>query len=463
MGVVVEATHVTLKDRVALKFLRSPKFADKTTITRFLREAQAAARIKSPHVARVIDVGTLDDGSPYMVMEFLEGTDLGTILDREGVLPVEQAVAFCLQTCEALAAAHASNVVHRDVKPSNLFLTQGPDREPVIKVLDFGISKMLDGTTSGSITETQRAVGSPSYMAPEQMRSAKRVDGRADIWSMGVVLYELLGGRAPFVADTIPELYALILDKTSRPAPLRDLRAEVPEELERVVERCLEKEAGARYGDVGELATALAPFGGELGPVSAARTRRILEAAVVAGTAVARAEPSDPGQHAARSTPTLGSRSPSEMPATVRQGKAPGAPISRPDADPPASPESSALTATSFAETHSPPRRPRTMLAASVAAGALLLVALGIVLLKRPPGASSGAPHVLVPAREAIEPRAPAPSAESVLGALPAEPFASSAPSASSARVAPSGAALPPRAPPRSKPGAGDDVLLHRK
>src|SRR3954462_10329001 len=122
MGVVVEATHITLKDRVALKFLRSPKFADQTTITRFLREAQAAARIKSPHVGRVLDVGTLDDGSPYMVMEFLEGTDLGTILDRQGTLPIEQAIDYALQTCEALAAAHASNVVHRDVKPSNLFL-----------------------------------------------------------------------------------------------------------------------------------------------------------------------------------------------------------------------------------------------------------------------------------------------------------------------------------------------------
>src|SRR6266850_36015 len=195
MGVVVEATHITLKDRVALKFLRSPKFADQTTITRFLREAQAAARIKSPHVARVLDVGTL--------------------LDREGVLPVEQAITYALQTCEALAAAHASGVIHRDIKPSNLFLTRGPDQTPLVKVLDFGISKIFDGTSSGSITETQRAVGSPSYMAPEQMRSAKRVDGRADIWSMGVVLYELLAGRAPFVADTIPELYALILDKVS--------------------------------------------------------------------------------------------------------------------------------------------------------------------------------------------------------------------------------------------------------
>ncbi len=293
MGVVVEATHITLKDRVALKFLRSPKFADQTTITRFLREAQAAARIKSPHVARVIDVGTLDDGSPYMVMEFLEGMDLGTLLDREGVLPVEQAVTYALQTCEALAAAHASGVIHRDIKPSNLFLTRGPDQTPLVKVLDFGISKIFDGTSSGSITETQRAVGSPSYMAPEQMRSAKRVDGRADIWSMGVVLYELLAGRAPFVADTIPELYALILDKVSRPTPLRTLRAELPEGLEVIAERCLEKNADQRYVDIAELAAALAPFGGEFGPVSAARSRRILESAGLAGNVAGRSDPPD--------------------------------------------------------------------------------------------------------------------------------------------------------------------------
>src|SRR3954464_9055149 len=171
MGVVVEATHVNLKDRVALKFLRAARFADDATIARFLREAQAAAKIKSPHVARVVDVGTLENGSPYMVMEFLEGTDLGTVLEQTGILPIDVAVSYVLQTCEALAAAHAARVIHRDIKPSNLFLTKGPDRAPVIKVLDFGISKLLDvNSLSGAITETQRAMGSPSYMAPEQMR-----------------------------------------------------------------------------------------------------------------------------------------------------------------------------------------------------------------------------------------------------------------------------------------------------
>jgi serine/threonine-protein kinase len=479
MGVVVEATHVTLKDRVALKFLRSPKFADQTTITRFLREAQAAARIKSPHVARVLDVGTLDDGSPYMVMEFLEGTDLGTLLEREGVLPIEQAIAYALQTCEALAAAHTSNVVHRDVKPSNLFLTYGPDREPVVKVLDFGISKMLDGNTSGSITETQRGVGSPSYMAPEQMRSAKRVDARADIWSMGVVLYEFLSGQSPFVADTIPELYALILDKTSRPTPLRSLRAEVPEELERVVDRCLEKDVEARFGDVAELAAALAPFGGAFGPVSAARTKRIIEAAALAGNVIARAEPSDRGV-TPRTTPTLGTRSPSggpkagpshatEQPATVRQGRMPGAPAS--DRDPPASASPSDLTATSFAEGQSSSRPPRKLLAASLAAGAVALVVLAVLLLKSPSGVPSGpgvvekgAPAALVPPRDPIEPHTSPTTAPTEAPPI-AEPAASLPAPSASVKMAPAAAVAVPRSAPRPKPPAagGDDVLLHRK
>src|SRR5258708_16841365 len=330
MGVVVEATHVTLKDRVALKFLRTPKFADQTAITRFLREAQAAARIKSPHVARVLDVGTLESGAPYIVMEFLEGTDLGTLLDREGVLPIETAAKYALQTCEALAAAHASNIVHRDIKPSNLFLTHGPDREPLVKVLDFGISKMLDGTTSGSITETQRAVGSPSYMAPEQMPSAKRVDARADIWSMGVVLYELLAGRAPFVADTIPELYALILDKVSRPTPLRTLRAELPEELEVIAERCLEKNADQRYVDIAELAAALAPFGGEFGPISAARSRRILESAGLSGNVAGRSDAPDRPETPARATGPSARRTTDVSPPTGPEGQPPRSPGSLP-------------------------------------------------------------------------------------------------------------------------------------
>ena len=190
----------------------------------------------------------------------------GTVLEQSGVLPVDAAVSYVLQTCEALAAAHAARVIHRDIKPSNLFLTKGPDRAPVIKVLDFRDLQLLDANSlSGAITETQRAMGSPSYMAPEQMRSARRVDGRADIWSTGVVLYELLTGQLPFTADTIPELYALILDANSVPSPMRAGREDLPEELERIVVKCLAKDPDERFRDVAELAEALSPFGAELG------------------------------------------------------------------------------------------------------------------------------------------------------------------------------------------------------
>jgi serine/threonine-protein kinase len=262
--------------------------ADDETIARFLREAQAAARIKSPHVARVVDVGTLENGSPYLIMELLEGRDLGEIVEKDGPLPIERAIALALQTCEALAAAHASGVIHRDIKPSNLFLTQGTAGEPVVKVLDFGISKVTDlGASAGDLTLTQRSMGSPLYMSPEQMRSARKVDARTDIWSLGAVVYELVTGALPFVAETIPELYALVLDKDSRPPPMTTHRAEVPPALDEIVQTCLRKAPEQRYDNVAALAVDLAPFGGPGGESSAARTQRILETAgLVAAGAV---------------------------------------------------------------------------------------------------------------------------------------------------------------------------------
>jgi len=445
MGVVVEATHVTLKDRVALKFLRAARFADDATITRFLREAQAAAKIKSPHVARVVDVGTLENGSPYMVMEFLEGTDLGTVLEQSGLLPVDVAVSYVLQTCEALAAAHAARVIHRDIKPSNLFLTKGPDHAPVIKVLDFGISKLLDvNSLSGNITETQRAMGSPSYMAPEQMRSARRVDGRADIWSTGVVLYELLTGQLPFSADTIPELYALILDATSVPSPMRAGRDDLPEELERIVLKCLAKDPDQRFRDVAELAEALAPFGQELGPRSAARTRRIIEAG--------------------------GSRA--------------GIPISTDGAEPSQGPQPSPAakgspggTATSFADTRPPQlggKHKTAILAAASGAAVVVLVFVVVQALQSPPeralgrdarpAESSPAPAQQM-AREAPAALIPAPVTAPAPEATPAAPLPSASPSAKAA--ASSALRLAPRPKPPPGPSAAppveDNPLLQRK
>ncbi|MCB9587860.1 MAG: serine/threonine protein kinase [Polyangiaceae bacterium] len=276
MGVVVQATHVVLNDRVALKFLLPAVAKHENTAARFLREAQAAVRIKSPHVARVIDVGTMEDtGSPYMVMEYLEGKDLSEIVESEGPLDIGLAALYTLQVCEALAAAHSAGVVHRDIKPANIFLTRGGDGSPIAKVLDFGISKVTSDMGVSSLTQTQVSMGSPLYMSPEQMRSARDVDARADIWSLGVVLYEMLTGTLPFVADSMPQLCALVLENTA--PPMRIVRPDLPEDLEPVVAKCLEKDAAKRYQSVGELAMDLGPYAGDIGVSSAARVVRILE------------------------------------------------------------------------------------------------------------------------------------------------------------------------------------------
>jgi serine/threonine-protein kinase len=258
MGVVVAATHVTLNQRVALKFLLPAAMHVPDTKERFLREARAAVRLKSEHVAKVLDVGTLDDGSPYMVMEFLEGATLGQTLRHGGALNVADAVGFVLQACEGIAEAHMAGIVHRDLKPDNLFLTTGIDGRPLVKVLDFGIAKTakVDGTLS--LTRTSAIVGSPLYMPPEQLRSAKNVDPRSDIWSLGAVLCEMLTGRVPFPAESFAEL---AIRATQEPAPVPSrTRPEIPPGLDAIVLRCLEKDPDARFPDVGALARALEPF-----------------------------------------------------------------------------------------------------------------------------------------------------------------------------------------------------------
>src|SRR5688572_12056721 len=206
MGVVVAAQHVQLGQRVALKFLNDEVCARPEAVDRFMREARAAVQIQSEHVARVTDVGQLENGSPYIVMEYLEGTDLAAVLRSRGPLPVEEAVDYVLQAAEAIAVAHRLRIVHRDLKPANLFLTQRPDESSLVKVLDFGISKALDGSMgalSGLTTNSAvNVIGSPLYMSPEQFKSAKDVDTRSDIWSLGVIIHELVTGAYPFYAET---------------------------------------------------------------------------------------------------------------------------------------------------------------------------------------------------------------------------------------------------------------------
>ncbi len=253
MGVVAEVTHLQLNQRLAIKMLRQDVLLDQDAVERFKREAQAAARLKSEYVAKVSDVGELEDGTPYMVMEYLEGHDLGALLDERSTLPVSWTCDLMLQTAEALAEAHSVGIVHRDIKPTNLFVTWRPDGTALIKVLDFGISKTTLGTDM-HLTQTQSLLGTPAYMSPEQMRSARLVDARTDIWSLGSVMYELLEGRQPFEAESFSEMCVKVA--VDAPAPM----TLTPPDVQAVVLRCLAKAPEQRYQTMAEFARDLVPF-----------------------------------------------------------------------------------------------------------------------------------------------------------------------------------------------------------
>ncbi len=294
VGVVVAAHHIQLDEKVALKFLLPDALSNAEAVARFAREARAAVKIKSEHVARVIDVGTLPNGAPYMVMEYLEGEDLAAWLEQRGPLPTEQAVEFVLQACIAVADAHVLGIVHRDLKPANLFCIRRSDGQLSIKVLDFGISKMVDagGPAPGSMTRTSALMGSPVYMSPEQMRSSKDVDAQTDIWALGMILFELMTGRPAFLADTVMELAIKV---ATEPLPaMRGFRPDVPGGLENIVSKCLEKERRHRYRDVAELALALLPFAPKRANASVERISGIIQGAGSSGSALAAVPSSRP-------------------------------------------------------------------------------------------------------------------------------------------------------------------------
>ena len=254
MGIVVAARHLDLNQRVAIKFMLRESLTDPGNAERFLREAKTAVKLRSVHTARVLDVTRLADGEPFMVMEYLEGRDLDAELDARGPLPPRLAVDWILQASEALAEAHGLGMIHRDVKLKNLFLTHTVDGEPLVKVLDFGLAKLVGGNEDVSLTAKDAIFGSPQYMSPEQMRSAKDADFRSDIWSIGVCLYELLAGRVPFEAATIAETCAMVLKD---PVPPPSTFVAVSPDLEAVVMRCLEKDPALRFQTIADLAFAL--------------------------------------------------------------------------------------------------------------------------------------------------------------------------------------------------------------
>lgn len=260
MGVVVAARHTQLNELFAIKMMLPAAFAHPDALVRFLREAQACARLKGEHVARVHDVGSLENGAPYMLMEHLTGEDLSHVLQVRGALSIEEAALYVYQACEAIAEAHATGIIHRDLKPSNLFLTHRPNGTPCVKVLDFGISKDLDpaNRVGSNLTKTGVCMGSPVYMSPEQMANAKATDARSDIWSLGVILYELVTNSVPFDAELMTELVTKVLTEQARPPS--QTRPGIAPSFEGVVMRCLDKQPKNRYQSVHELMAALRPF-----------------------------------------------------------------------------------------------------------------------------------------------------------------------------------------------------------
>jgi serine/threonine protein kinase len=280
MGLVVAATHLHLGQCVALKFLRDRGDVSSQwdSLARFSLEAKAVAQLRSEHVAHVLDAGVTEDGTPYMVMEYLEGHSLARTIQAQGALDVATAAEYLIQACEGLAEAHAHGIVHRDVKPYNLFLVERSGGWQAIKVVDFGISKFTFSSLPNVVTGV--IIGSPCYMSPEQLRSTATVDHRSDIWSLGATLHELLAGRAAFDASqTLPELVTAILEN---PAPsLRKLRPEIPEELGAIVTRCLAKDREMRFQSAGDLAMALLAFAPARARVPAERAASMKPAFVV--------------------------------------------------------------------------------------------------------------------------------------------------------------------------------------
>ncbi|WP_438004730.1 protein kinase [Sorangium sp. So ce321] len=452
MGVVLAAWHLVLERRVAVKFLLPEAAALPDAGARFLREARAAAALDGQHIARVIDVGTLDSGAAYMVLEYLTGDDLGHVLQTRGPLPLVEAADYLLQACEALAEAHARGIIHRDLKPKNLFLTRRPDGTPLLKVLDFGLSKVIatgDSVKEASLTATGLIMGSIHYMSPEQIRSLKYADVRTDIWALGVILYRMLTGRHPFEGDSITAVTAAIMMDT--PTSILALRPDLPPAVGALVSRCLVKDPTARAQSVAEIGRVLAPFGSQRARLSFESIDRLLpEATARAGYPPVAGAPS--GARGA-----LGTSSPS-------WDAAPGAPEAttapmpfRPDMT--SSPGSEAAGASHGTLPHASwgnttrSRAPRSRVALLAgAAGALVLAGFALAWrLTASAPADSSAPMASIPVPEAAStsPGAPSPATvEPTVGPAtpaPVPPPTASPSDAPTTKPAPSPAAPAPK------------------
>jgi serine/threonine protein kinase len=256
MGEVYEVAHARLAGRYAVKLLLQEIGTNEDILKRFKQEAEVTSRLRHPNIVHVIDFDRTPDGTPYLVMEFLEGRDLAEELRVVGALPLARVVDIVDQVASGLAAAHAENVVHRDLKPANLFLTplRGRSRE-LVKIVDFGISKVR-ALVTGGLTRTQTIIGTPQYMAPEQARGLTReIDGRTDQFSLGTITYEMLAGTPPFRADEVSAILYQIVHEA--PAPLQSLGIMGLAPVEEVIQRAMSKDPAARYPSISEFAEAL--------------------------------------------------------------------------------------------------------------------------------------------------------------------------------------------------------------
>jgi serine/threonine protein kinase len=276
MAMVVMARHMEIRSRVAIKLLREKDSKDAELVERFMREAKTAAKLRTEHAVKISDVGRQPNGAPFLVMELLEGEDLARVISRQP-MSVPGAVECILQACEAIAEAHGLGIVHRDIKPKNLFLLPRRHDRPFIKVLDFGLAKHVSLMEDAlALTATTAVLGSPHYMSPEQMRASKNVDARADIWSLGICLYELLTGRPPFPGDTVAVVCANVLKQ--EPIPLHAYLPNAPPELWAIIHRCLQKDPALRYATVAALVEVLIPFAPPHAQEAAQRIAKLVRA-----------------------------------------------------------------------------------------------------------------------------------------------------------------------------------------
>jgi serine/threonine-protein kinase len=475
MGAVYAARHRKLGHAVAIKVMLADA-ANHEAASRFVNEGRAAANIQNEHVVRVSDVDE-ENGYAYMVLELLEGEDLSQVLERERRLPPNIAVSYVCQALDGVRQAHAQGIVHRDLKPSNLFLAKRQDGSTVIKVLDFGISKANSsnplGAAPGALTSTKAMLGSPLYMSPEQLRSSKSVDARADIWAIGVILYELITGKLPFMGDNLGELFAQILEVE---APL--LRTHVPEApqgVEAIVARCLQRKPEHRFQNVAELERELAPYamGGAASPYQThamspnAHTAMMATpplAGVHAAQAAARAS-GQYGQPAMAQTPQgmahgqvpLQGPPPGTYPGPVRgatTGSGAHAPVVKGTAPigatTPQPYQQHQQTDPSWQNTGSTTRGSSTLLIAGACVAFLALIGLGVVGYSYskpkphdPPLAGSASTGTASVASAEVPPIAPASAAVSAPVAVP-EPVASAAADAGTVAVVASAASAKP-------------------